>query len=138
MPVTHVPVTVSDAATYTVDPQNSGLRHYMPDLSQNCTITPPTPKAGLCFEFVYAGAAADASNWVIDTGTNTNYFVGGVSYVDDNPTADAIHSDGNSNSKMTVKVPEAGTWVRIECTDDTTWHVCGWVAAAQAPTFADQ
>ena len=45
MPVTHVAVSVPDAATYTVKADNSGLVHYMPDLSADITITLPTPKA---------------------------------------------------------------------------------------------
>lgn len=138
MPVTHVPVTIADASTYTLLEENSGLVHYIPDLSQDITITPPTPKAGLWYEFAYTGAAADASDWIIDTGSNTNYFKGGVLYVDDNPTADAIHSDGNSNSKFSVLTPEAGTRVRIECADDVTWNVSGFVASLNAPTFGDQ
>ena len=51
MPVTHVAVAIPDAATYTVLASNSGLVHYVPDLTATCTITPPTPKAGLWFDF---------------------------------------------------------------------------------------
>lgn len=143
MPVTHVAVSVPDAATYTMDSQNAGLVHYMPDLTADCTITPPTPKAGLWFEFAYVGAAADAQDWIIDTGSNTNYFKGGVVHLDTD-AADAgdevvpVRSDGNSNSKFTVLVPDVGTRVRLECVDGTTWNVSGSVVSATAPTFADQ
>jgi hypothetical protein len=143
MPVTYVPITVPDAATYTVKSQNAGLIHYMPDLTADCTITPPAPKAGLWFEFVYSGTAADAQDWIIDTGTNTNYFVGGVLYAltsagDTEDEIVAVDSDNNSNSKITVLTPEAGTRVRIESTNGTTWHVSGVVVSADPPTFTDQ
>lgn len=145
MPVTHVPVSVTDAATYTVDADNSGLTHWMPDLTADITITLPTPKAGLWFEFAYAGAAADAQDWLINTGSNTNYYKGGVLHVDADAGAAAdetipVRSDGNSNSKLTVLTPDVGTWVRIECVDGTTWNVNGMVvsASASAAAFADQ
>jgi hypothetical protein len=135
---TLVPVVVPDAATYTVLARNTGLVHYIPDLTADCAITLPTPKAGLWFEFVYAGVAADAQDWNFTTGSNTNYFLGGLLYVDDAPAADSIGPDGNSNSKLNVLVPEPGTRIRIECTNDVNWVVSGVVAAASAPTFGDQ
>jgi hypothetical protein len=143
MPVTHVPVVLTDVTAYTVKAANSGLVHYIPDLTGDCTITPPAPKAGLWFEFAYAGAAADAQDWIINTGTNTNYFKGGVVHLDSDADAAgdevvAVLSDGNSNSKLTVNVPNVGTRVRIECADGVTWNVSGYVVAATAPAFADQ
>lgn len=138
MPVTHIGVAVPDAATYVVDPDNSGLVHYVPDLTADCAITLPSPKAGYWFEFVFAGVVADAQDWNFTTGSNTNYFLGGLLYVDDAPAADAIGPDGNSNSKMNVLVPEPGTRIRIECVNGVNWLVSGVVAAASAPTFADQ
>lgn len=138
MPVTHFPISVPDAATYTVEPDNAGLVHYMPNLTADCAITLPAPQTGLWFEFAYAGVAADAQDWNFTTGSNTNYFLGGLLYVDDAPAADAIGPDGNSNSKLNVLVPEPGTRIRIECHNGTNWVVSGVVAAASAPTFADQ
>lgn len=139
MPVTHVPVSIADAATYTVLAQNSGLRHYIPDLSQGLTITLPAPKAGLWFEFAPSGIAADASNWVIDTGSNTNYFIGGLMFCDQDGDALApIAGDGNSNSKLTVVTPEPGTLIRIESANGTTWNLSGYVLSATIPSFADQ
>lgn len=139
MPVTHVPVSISDAATYTVLAQNSGLRHYVPDLTATCTITLPTPKAGLWFEFVYNGIAADAQNWVIDSGSNTYYFKGGLTFCDQDGDALApIAGDGNSNSKLTVVTPEPGTRILVECANGTNWQLCGHVLSATVPSFADQ
>lgn len=143
MPVTHIPVRIPDASTYTVLADNSGCTHWLPDLTSTCTITPPAPKAGLWFEFAYAGAAADAQNWVINTGSDTNYFKGGVVFldVDAADTGDevsVVYSDGNSNSKFTVVTPAAGTRVRMECYDGTTWYINGTVVSATVPTMADQ
>lgn len=145
MPVTHFPISVADAATYTVDADNAGLVHYMPDLTADTTITLPTPQTGLWFEFVYVGAAADAQDWLITTGSDTNYYKGGVLHIDSDAGAGAdesipVRSDGNSNSKLTVLTPDVGTRVRIECADGTTWNVSGIVvsASASAAAFADQ
>lgn len=139
MPITHVPVNVTNATTYTVLAQNSGLSHYMPDLSATCTITLPSPKAGMWFEFASAAIAADAQNWVINTGSDTNYFVGGLMFCDQDGDAVApIAGDGNSNSKLTVVTPEPGTRIRIESTNGTTWTLSGFVLSATIPSFADQ
>lgn len=140
MPITHVPVTIADAATYTVKAENTGLRHYIPDLTSTCTITLPAPKAGMWFEFIYKGIAADAQDWVIDTGSNTNYYVGGLVHLDtDGNLVDSIAGDGNSNSKLTVVAPSVGTLVRIECeSGGILWTLSGYVNSATVPSFADQ
>lgn len=140
MPVTHVPVSITVATTaYTVLADNSGLIHYMPDLTADAVLTLPAPKAGLWFEFVYVGGAADAHDWQLNTGSNTNFYVGGVAHLTDG-TADieAVYSDGDSNSKLNILTPEAGTKIRIESGNGTTWFVSGQVVGANAPTFADQ
>lgn len=140
MPITHVPVSVPDATTYTVKAADSGLVHWMPNLTGNCTITLPAPKAGLWFEFAYAGAAADAQNWIITTGSDTNYFKGGLVHVDTDTDAanPVVRSDGNSNSKLTVITPDVGTQVRIGSADGVTWNLNGMAVSATIPTLADQ
>jgi hypothetical protein len=139
MPVTHFPISVPDAATYTVKAQDAGLSHYIPDLTASCTITLPTPDTGMWFDFVYAGIAADAQDWVIDTGSNTNYYVGGLMFCDQDGDALApIAGDGNSNSKLTVVKPEPGTRIRVESANGTTWTLSGYVLSATIPSFADQ
>ena len=139
MPVTHVPVTVGDVTAYTVLAENSGLTHYVPNLTSGCTFTLPTPKAGLWFEFAYSGVAADAVNWIIDTGSNTNYFDGGLQHIDnDTDTVAPIAGDGNSNSKLTVVTPDVGTRVRVESRNGTLWTLSGFVGSATVPSFADQ
>lgn len=139
MPVTYVPISITDAATYTVKARDSGLVHYVPDLTESCTITLPSPKAGMWFEFCYSGVAADAQNWVIDTGSNTNYFDGGLTFIDhDSDVVAPIAGDGNSNSKLTVVTPAVGTRVRVESRNGTLWTLSGFVNSATIPSFADQ
>lgn len=144
MPVTHVPVSIPDAGAYTVLADNSGLTHWLPDLTADITITLPTPKAGLKFRFAYAGAAADAQDWLIVTGSASNYYVGGGIHLltSAGDTADEVlsyFSDGNSNDNLTVLTPAGGTWVDLECVDGTTWNVNAQVvsASASALAFAD-
>lgn len=139
MPVTFVPVSIADATTYTVLADNSGLTHYFPDFTATCTATLPTPKAGLWFEFAYAGVAADAQNFVLSSGSNTNYFKGGLCFLDnDTDVVAPIAGNGSSNSKLTLVTPAPGTRFRCECADGTTWILSGTVGSATIPTFGDQ
>ena len=139
MSVTHVPVSITDATTYTVLARNSGITHYLPDLTSSITITLPSPKAGMWFEFSYSGVASDAQNWVIDTGSDTNYYDGGLLFCDhDTDVIAPIAGDGNSNSKLTVVTPAVGTRVRIESRNGTLWTLSGFVNSATIPSFADQ
>lgn len=135
-------VSITDATTYTALAANSGKPHVMPNLTATCTIALPTPASGLEFEFLYGGVAADAQNWVINTGSNTNYFVGGLVHLDTNADAAGdevvpIAGDGNSNSKATIVTPDVGT--RVRCiSDGTLWILSGYVVSATVPSFADQ
>ena len=136
------PVVITDAATYTLKDYNSGLLHIFPNLTADCTISFPTPKAGLSYEFWYGGAAADAQDWIFNTLSNSIYFVGGVLHIDEDAAdaeAASIYSDGNSNSKLTILTPAAGTVIRMHC-DGTKWYVNGTVvsASSSAAAFADQ
>jgi hypothetical protein len=136
------PIAIPDAATYTVKEYNSGLLHVFPNLTADTVVTLPSPKKGLKYEFWYGGAAADAQDWLLDTGSNTYFFKGGVVHIDSNADAAGdevvpVYADGNSNSKMTVLTPDAGTTVTIIC-DGTNWYVNGSVVSATAPSFADQ
>lgn len=138
MSLRFTPVVVTDAATYTVKEYNSGVLHIVPNLTADITITLPSPKKGLSYKFWYGGAAADAQDWLITTGSNTNYFVGGVKFSDqDTDVMAPVYSDGNSNSKLTVLTPEVGTWVEI-VSDGTLWYLNGDVFSATVPTLADQ
>jgi hypothetical protein len=137
-------VVVTDAAAYTVLDNNSGQVHIVPDLTADCTITMPAEAANQYYKFVYAGGAADGQDWIIDTGTNTAYFVGGLTQIDVTGVGTNVvtqyYSDGNSNSKLGVLTPEAGTVVELWCEDGVTWYVSGTVYSDTdtGVTFADQ
>ena len=132
------PLVVTDATTYTVLVGNSGRIHVFPDLTASCTATLPAPAAGLNYTFWYGGAAADAHDWVITTASDTNYFVGGVVFLDqDGDAISGVYADGNSNSKLTVVKPEVGTEVRVR-SDGTLWYLNGRVHSVTVPALADQ
>ena len=133
-------VKVPDAATYTVLAADSGKIHSMPDLTADCVITLPAEEVGLVYEFWYSGTAADAHDWTFDTGSDTNYFVGGAHHADtDGELSAVVDSNNSSNSKMGVLTPECGTFVKFVC-DGLKWYVNGNVISATntAITFADQ
>jgi hypothetical protein len=135
-------VTIADGTTYTLLAVNSGKVHTIPDLTASITITTPAVRAGLSYKFVYRGVAADAQNWVIDTGSNTNFFLGGLVHLDADAGAAsdelvAIAGNGSSNSKLTVVTPNVGTEVNLYC-DGTNWILSGSVLSATVPSFADQ
>lgn len=135
-------IAIADAATYTVLAANSGKVHTVPNLTASCTISLPTASAGLEYKFIYKGVAADAQNWVIDTGSDTNYYVGGLVHLDTDAGSAGdevvpIAGDGNSNSKLTVVTPDVGTEVSAVC-DGTNWILSGFAVSATVPSFADQ
>lgn len=136
------PVAVTDATTYAVLVADSGRLHVLPDFTATCTLSLPAAAAGLEYEFMYGGAAADAQNAVISTGADTNYFVGGVVHLDANAGSAGdevvpLASDGNSNSKLTLVTPGLGTWVKVVC-NGTTWALVGYVVSDTVPTLGDQ
>jgi hypothetical protein len=121
---------------------NSGKPHIVANVSADRTFTLPTPASGLDFEFIADVVAADGHDWIFTTGSDTNFFTGGIVHLDTdaNDAGDEIvvvGPDGNSNSKLQINLPEPGTRVRFIC-DGTTWTVSGFAVSATAPTFADQ
>lgn len=135
-------VSISDATTYTVLAANTGKTHVLPNLTADITISLPTAASGLEYEFVYAGVAADAQDWALDTGSNINFYLGGVAHLDTDAGSAGdevvpVAGDGNSNSILNVLVPDVGTRVKMVC-DGTSWILSGQVVGATAPTFADQ
>lgn len=132
-------VDVGDVAAYTVLAGNSGKLHTIPDLGQDIVITLPTAAAGLEYSFVYAGVAADTSDWQFDTGSDTNFLLGGVSVLDTTAGDEVgiFQPDGDSNSKLNVLTPNGGTRVNLVC-DGTNWILDGVIVSATDPTFADQ
>ena len=133
-------VSIPDAATYTMLTSNSGKVHILPDLTVSCTITMPTAAAGLEYKFIGKGVVADAQNWVFNTGSDTNFYLGGLTELD--TTGDTVIlevPDGNSNSIMTIVTPAPGTTIELFC-DGTNWIISGVLQSetADAVLWADQ
>lgn len=137
------PVALADGnAALTAAANGGGIVNIVPNGTQDNTYTLPAPVAGQSFTFVYGGVAADATDFIINTGSNTNYFLGGITFLDTDagPAAaevSVVFPDGNSNSKLQVNVP-AFAQITVLAKDSTNWQIWGIVAAATAPTFADQ
>ena len=71
------PVSLADAASTTLTAAvNGGRINLVGDNSQDSTYTLPAPAAGVFYRFVYAGAAADATDALIVTPGNTNFYKG--------------------------------------------------------------
>ena len=131
------PVSLSDGNVTLTNATHSGRILFVPDGGQDNTYTLPAPIAGSVFRFVYAGGAADATDAIIVTPGNSNFFIGGVSFLDTDNEVSAVFSDGNSNSKIQVNVP-AGFDVTIVGLNTTNYQIFGNVTGATAPSFADQ
>jgi len=133
------PVSLADGnASLTAATNGGGVVNIVPNGTQDNTYTLPAPVAGQSFTFVYGGGAADATDFIINTGSNTNYFIGGVAFHDtDDGAVSVLFSDGNSNSKLQVNVPAAAQ-ITVLAKDGTNWQVWGTVVGATAPAFADQ
>lgn len=121
---------------------NSGKVHIIADVTADRTISFPVEADGLEYEFVPKLVTADGHDWIFDTGSNTNYYTGGVVFMDSDAadTGDEISlvaGNGSSNSKFQVNLPQPGTRLRFIC-DGTLWNLDGQVMSTTAPTFADQ
>jgi hypothetical protein len=128
------PVVVTDAASYAVLAANTHKLHVVPDCSQTTTCTLPAAAAGLKYEFIYGGAAADASNHVFTT--TAGFFIGSVEFHDSQADATTpVFSDGNSNDVFTLVTPAAYNVKFVS--DGTNWYVSGWVGSATVCTMAD-
>jgi hypothetical protein len=132
------PVSLADGNVTLTNATHSGRALIVPDGTQDNTYTLPAPVAGYYFTFVYGGGAADATDFIVDTGSDTNFFIGGVAFHDtDDGAASVVFSDGNSNSKIQVNVP-ASAQIHIMGLDGTNYQIWGTVVGATAPAFADQ
>jgi hypothetical protein len=132
-------VAIAAATTEaTITAANSGKTYVIPDLDADCTFTLPTAAAGLNYTFVYSGINADAHDWVIDTGADANFYIGGLLQVDEVAHDQATATpDGDSNSIINVLTPDGGTRVSLLC-DGTNWILSGVVNSVDVCTFADQ
>jgi hypothetical protein len=135
-------VAVSDAGSITVNASDSGQVHIVPDLTADATFTLPAVAANLSYTFIYKGTAADAQDWIFDTGSDTNFYLGGVVQHDPDDAGDdtvVYYPDGDSNSILNVFTPEAGTKITLYC-DGTNWTINGTVISATdtGVSYADQ
>ena len=90
-------------------------------LAADATLTLPEAAQGLSFRIIYVGGAADAHDLIIKTGSDTNFFIGGlVQHDPDNAGDDTVtyHPNNSSNSKVSLLTPDAGT--EVECWCDGT------------------
>jgi len=131
------PVSLSDGDVTLTNATHSGRILLVPDGTQDNTYTLPSPIAGSVFRFVYAGGAADGTDAIIVTPGNSNFYIGGVTFLDTDNEVSAVFSDGNSNSSIQINVP-AGFDVTIVGLNTTNYQIFGTVTAATAPAFADQ
>ena len=135
-------VVLPTTTPLTILANNSGQVHMMPDTAQDTTLDLPAEADNLHYKFIYTGAAADASDWIITSGDNAEQFVGGVVVHDeDGELTAAVYSNGSTNSKLNVFTPEAGTVVEMWYDLATTsWYITGTVVSktATGASFADQ
>lgn len=133
-------VEVDDDTTYTVQAANSGKLHIIPDLSDDCVISLPAVAAGLFYTFIYSGTAEDAKDVTFDTGSDTNFFLGGVTGLDDDDgDVLVVYPDGNSNSIMKMDTLNAGSKIELYC-DGTNWIVNALIVSGTDThtAFSDQ
>jgi hypothetical protein len=129
-------VTIADAA-YTVLAVNSGKPHIVANVSADRIFTLPTPAAGLEFEFIADVVAPDGHDWIIDSGSDTNYITGGVLWVIPSGASEAPAPDGSADSKAQITLPDGGTRVKF-VSDGTTWNISGVVISATIPLWVNQ
>ena len=132
------PVSLSDGDVTLTNATHSGRVLLVPDGGQDNTYTLPAPIAGSVFRFVYAGGAADATDALVITPGNTNFYIGGVTFLDtDGDAISSVFSNGSSNSSIQFNVP-AGFDVTIVGLNTTNYQIFGNVTSTTAPAFADQ
>ena len=132
------PVSLSDGNVTLTNATHSGRILLVPDGGQDNTYTLPAPIAGSIFRCVYAGGAADATDALIVTPGNTNFYIGGVTFLDtDGNEVSSVFSDGDSNSSIQLNVP-AGFDVTIIGLNTSNYQIFGNVTSTTAPAFADQ
>jgi len=132
-------------ADLTLTEADAGGTVIMLDSAAKTIKLPSDPKDGMTFDFAYVAAAAEAHDITIDTQSNSNFFLGGLSILDTDATTDGTEAlvpilpDGNSNSKAALKTVDNGTWFRCVCSGGI-WYMYGQIcsATATAVVYADQ
>ena len=131
------PITLGDENTTLTATANAGRTNVVPAITGNRTLTLPSPTAGIWFKFIYGGAAEETENVIFDTGSDTNYFIGGVIHLDSNADNVSVYANGSSNSKLTLT--DFGLFeINILAKDSTNWIIWGHQEGADVPVFSDQ
>ena len=132
-------IVVADA-DYTVLAANSGKIHHVANVSADRTFTLPTAAAGLYYEFWSTMEAADGHDWLIVTGSDTNFYKGGVLWCKSD-VAEATASEvtivvpnGSDDATIQITLPSVGTVIKMYC-DGTNWFLTGFVMSATTPTY---
>tara|TARA_R110002020_G_scaffold167808_2_gene356328 strand:+ start:4707 stop:5177 length:471 start_codon:yes stop_codon:yes gene_type:complete len=133
------------AADITLLSSQAGGTVIMADSAAKTIKLPTDVVNGMTFDFAYVAAAAEGHDITIDTQSDTNYFVGGLSILDTDATTDGTEAlvpilpNGSSNSKAALKTVDNGTWFR--CVNyNNVWYMYGQIcsATATAVVYADQ
>ena len=123
----------------------AGSTVIMGDSAAKTIKLPSDVKNGMTFDFAYVAAAAETHDITIDTQSDSNYFLGGMSILDTDATTDGTEAlvpilpNGSSNSKAAFKTVDNGTWFRLVCFNNI-WHMFGQICTttATAVVYADQ
>jgi hypothetical protein len=131
------PVALADTTAISLTATTHGGRvAVVPALSANCTLTLPSPSAGVYFKLIYGGAAEETENLIITTGSTTNFFIGGIVHLDSNADNTSVYADGDSNFILTLT--DFGLFeINILAKDSTNWYIWGNQEGADAPAFSD-
>jgi hypothetical protein len=131
------PVELGDENTSLTNAAHSGRIVVVPAITANRTLTLPAPVAGSTFKIIYGGAAEETENLIIDAGSDTNFYIGGVQHLDTNADNVSVYADGDSNSILTLT--DFGIMeINIVAKDSTNWYIWGNVVSATAPAFTNQ
>jgi hypothetical protein len=132
-------VAVADA-NYQVLAANSGKPHLVANVSADRTFTLPAAADGLDIEFIAQVGAADGHDWIITTGSVTNYWLGGVVHLDADATTGAaevvlVAPNLSAHYIVQVNLPSGGTRIRCVC-DGTLWTISGFAVSTTVPAFS--
>ena len=130
-----VRTTVVPAGGAAVVLPSGGGTVLIPLVTANVTCTlPATPTAGLRYDFIFIGSAADAEDWVL---TAAAFFAGGVCWLEEDSAGvevASIYANGTTHNTLTINNPAAGTVVTCIGTG-TLWGLTAMVVAADTPAF---
>jgi len=110
------------------------------DLSENRTITLPTPQNGAYFKFMIM-ADLDGGNLIISAAATTDYLVGGLAHQDSDGTTVNFVQSSQSDAVDVMTIigtgdgAQFGSWVEF-VSDGTYWYYSGHVHSDTIPTIA--